>query len=356
MPLPEPRELTPRACELATCGEADKDLLKRCSSCKAVYYCGASHQMTDRSHHKNACTIIKKARKAVEKEEQELRDHPGDMFTPPNIFENGVGHFWGIHETRAYMRSRYHMVDVLLQVFGTPGGKIDAVQEALDNLVDMLRLCRGDNMGVRDLVPHLYIRLNRDQEAYDFVKWYATTGSESKYDWGDMDQPYLDIRDADVLEEPLETWANGKYLSLGHVAAVTLIKVRILLDLQSAQNAARALNGTIPPEIVGLIRGELVGSAVAGRPDILMGSTDHLTKLIKKVKSQIVKLYRSVNEYNPHFWRLMLSCPVSAASQRPGMYSHETKEEACLMIGYCLASWVETPGAFQLMMDLSQTV
>ncbi|CCT63383.1 uncharacterized protein FFB20_09596 [Fusarium fujikuroi] len=356
MPLPEPRELTPRICELGTCSEADKDLLKRCSSCKAVYYCGASHQTTDRSHHKNACTIIKKARKAVEKEEQELRDHPGDMFTPPNIFENGVGHFWGIHETRAYMRARYHMVDVLLQVFGTPGGKIDAVQEALDHLVDMLRLCRGDNMGVRDLVPHLYIRLNRDQEAYDFVKWYATTGSESKYDWGDIDQPYLDIRDADVLEEPLETWANGKYLSLGHVAAVTLIKVRILLDLQSAQNAARALNGTIPPEIVGLIRGELVGSAVAGRPDILMGSTEHLSKLIKKVKGQIAKLYRSVNEYNPHFWRLMLSCPVSAASQRPGMYSHETKEEACLMIGYCLASWVETPGAFQLMKDLSQTV
>ncbi|RBQ71319.1 hypothetical protein FVER14953_00128 [Fusarium verticillioides] len=356
MPLPEPRELTPRVCELSSCSEADTDLLKRCSSCKAVYYCGASHQTADRSHHKNGCTIIKKSRKAVEKEEQELRDHPGDMFTPPNIFENGVGHFWGIHETRAYMRARYHMVDVLLQVYGAPGGKIDAVQEALDHLLDMLRLCRGDNMGVRDLVPHLYIRLNRDQEAYDFVKWYATTGSESKYDWGDMDQPYLDIRDADVLEEPLETWSNGKYLSLGHVAAVTLIKARILFDLQSAQNAARALNGTIPPEIVGLIRGELVGSAVASRSDILLGSTEHLSELIKKVKDQIVKLYRSVNEYNPHFWRLMLSSPVSAASQRPGMYSHETKEEACLMIGYCLASWVETPGAFQLMKDLGQTV
>ncbi|CAF3435022.1 unnamed protein product [Fusarium graminearum] len=136
------------------------------------------------------------------------------------------------------------------------------------------------------------------------------------------------------------------------MAAVTLIKVRILLDLQSAQNTTRAFNGTIPPEIVGLISSELISSAVASRPDILMSNIEHLSKLIKKVKHQIVKLYRSVNEYNSHFWRLMLCSPVSAASQRPEAYSTGTKEEACLTIEQCLASWVETPGAFQLMKDL----
>jgi hypothetical protein len=278
------------------------------------------------------------------------------MFTPPNIFENGVGHFWGIHETRAYMRARYHMVDIMLQVFGAPGGRVDAVQEALDNLLDMLRLCRGDNMGVRDLVPHLYTRLNKEQAAYDFLKWYATTGSESNYDWGDMDLLYLDVKDADVLEEPLEVWANGQYLSLSHIAAVTLIKVRILLDLQSAQNTSRALNGTVPQEIIELIRGQLVGSVVESRPEILMGGTEKLSSLIQEIKDQVITLYKSVNTYNPHFWRLMLSDPYAAASQRPGMYSHETKEEACLMIGYCLASWVETPRAFDLIRDLSKTV
>ncbi|KAF4443305.1 MYND finger [Fusarium austroafricanum] len=296
------------------------------------------------------------ARKAVEKEEQELRDHPGDIFTPPNIFENGVGHFWGIHETRGYMRARYHLVDAILQVFGAPGGRIDAVKEALEHLLDMLRLCRGDNMGIRDLVPHLFIRLNKDQAAYDFVKWYATTGSESNYDWGDMDLPYLDVKDADVLEEPLEAWSNGQYLSLSHVAAVTLIKVRILLDLQAAQNTTRALNGTIPREIIGLIQTQLVGSAVESRPDILMRSTEDLSKLISKIKDQIVSLYKSVNTYNPHFWKLMLSDAFIAAGQRPGMYSHETKEEACLMIGYCLASWIETPGSFEVMRDVSKIV
>jgi hypothetical protein len=29
-------------------------------------------------------------------------------------------------------------------------------------------------MGVRDLIPALYIRLDQDQECYDFLKWWLT--------------------------------------------------------------------------------------------------------------------------------------------------------------------------------------
>ncbi|KAM0541188.1 hypothetical protein ACHAPJ_013352 [Fusarium lateritium] len=355
MPSPPHPILSQRACDFIACGATEGEL-HRCSSCQIAYYCGPAHQAADRGRHKNGCNALKKARKTLEKEEKQLRDHPGDMFCPPNIFENGVGHFWGISETRDYMRARYHMVDIMLQVFGAPGGRVDAVQEALDNLLDMLRLCRGDNMGVRDFVPPLYIRLNKDQAAYDFIKWYATTGSESNYDWGDTELPYLDVKDADVLETPLDVWTNGSYLSLSHVVAVTLIKVRILLDLQAAQNTTRALNGTIPREIIEIIRNQLVGSIVESRPEVLMGGTEELSSLIQKIKDQIIALYKSINTYNPHFWRLMLSDPYSAAKQKPGMYSHETKEEACLVIGYCLASWVETPGALDEIRTLSKTL
>lgn len=46
------------------------------------------------------------------------------------------------------------------------------------------RLCRSDNMGVRDLSPHLPLRLGNHQEWYGFVKCYATIGQGRDYDWG----------------------------------------------------------------------------------------------------------------------------------------------------------------------------
>ncbi|SPJ72155.1 uncharacterized protein FTOL_01883 [Fusarium torulosum] len=355
MPLPKHRALASRACEFLECSTTEGNLM-RCTGCMVVYYCSTAHQTLDRNRHKKGCNTIKKARKTLDKEEQELRNNPGDIFMPANIFENGVGHFWGILETRTYMRARYNMVDCLLQTFGAPGGHKEAVRQGLDNPLDMLRLSRSDNMGVRDIVPHLYLRLDRDQEVYDFLKWYATTGTESNYDWGDMDNPYLDVKDADVLEEPLDAWSNGRFLSLSHVAAVILIKVRVLLDLQAAQSTFRALKGTMPPEIIDLIRGQLIGSVVQSRPEIFKMTTEEISSLIQTIKDQIIVLYQSANIYNAHFWRLMLNNAIAASQQRPGMYSPETKEEACLTIGYCLASWVETPGAFELMKDLSDKV
>ena len=84
----------------------------------------------------------------------------------------------GILQTHPYVRARYGVVDALLAIKTK-----EAVEEAHSHVMDMLRLCRGDNMGVRDLVPALYLRLNRDQPCYDFIKWYSTSGRDPDYDW-----------------------------------------------------------------------------------------------------------------------------------------------------------------------------
>lgn len=47
----------------------------------------------------------------------------------------------------------------------------EAIGTALAETMDVLRLCRGDNLGVREGAPALMIRLGQDQEAYDFIKW-----------------------------------------------------------------------------------------------------------------------------------------------------------------------------------------
>ena len=78
-------------------------------------------------------------------------------------------------------------------MYRSPSDNLDLCrgEAALSHLLDMLRLCRGDNMGVRDVVPGLFLQLGRDQEYYHFLKWWAATGQYVDYDWGDMDEPYL---------------------------------------------------------------------------------------------------------------------------------------------------------------------
>lgn len=87
-------------------------------------------------------------RKAVEAGERTLGPRP---------FAEGVGHFWGMLETRPYMRARNGLASALWE-----SGRHD---EAVAHWVDLLRLNPADNQGVRDvLVPRL-LEERRDDEA-----------------------------------------------------------------------------------------------------------------------------------------------------------------------------------------------
>lgn len=215
--------LAPQSCAICRA----KSPLLHCSSCKVVTYCGTSHQTVDRPKHKAICTTIRKARETLEKEEAALRAAPDDMFLPTPVFEKCVGKFWDVLDTRDYMRARFAVVQALLKV-----DTARAVEQALEHLNDMLRLCRSDNLGVRDIVPDLLLRLGREQECYDFIKWWATWGGGS-HDLSDVTLPYLDIQGADVFES---IDAVGKHLSLSHLVSLTLLKLRLYLDLEAFED------------------------------------------------------------------------------------------------------------------------
>ncbi|OAQ67612.1 MYND finger [Pochonia chlamydosporia 170] len=343
--------LASRACEL--CHRREGTLL-RCSACQSIYYCGRDCQAKDRETHKTPCKLIKKARLLYEDEDHKLRNSPDDPFLPENIFENFAGRFWGILETRPYMRARYHLVDTILLSYGTAGGPVDSVKTSLDHLLDMIRLCRGDNLGVRQVVPALYIRLGRDQDAYDFMKWYGTAGKSRRYDWGNMDLPFLDVRGADALEPPTP-WLRECLLDFSHTVAVMLIKVRVLLDPQSIHNTRIALTGAIPQEVIEMIREQLVGSIVASRQNILLGTTEETTQLAEVMKKQIKDLYTAIQKYNPYFWNLLINDPDAGVLRRPnGGYTHWSKEEALLVLGFNYAAWYETMGAMDMLRKLNK--
>lgn len=77
----------------------------------------------------------KMLRSAIESGRQELG---------PNYFKSEVGNFWGIVETRPYMRALHQYALCLLG-----SGSAASLDEAIETLEDMLRLNPRDNQGAR---------------------------------------------------------------------------------------------------------------------------------------------------------------------------------------------------------------
>ena len=105
------------------------------------------------------------------------------------------------------------------------------------------------------------------------------------YDRGDTDLEFFDVKDADVFEA-VDLY-TGKYSNTNHAVSVTLIKIRLLLDVKTLDNAA-ILGEKIPTETIDKIRGNLVNSVIARNKDIML-STDR-GPLIKKLDWQVKQL------------------------------------------------------------------
>jgi tetratricopeptide (TPR) repeat protein len=81
-----------------------------------------------------------------------------------DAFADYVGEFWSFLETRPYMRARHGFASALWE----RGARV----EAIDHLSDMLRLCPGDNLGVRYLLSAWLIEAGRDDDLDALFKSY----------------------------------------------------------------------------------------------------------------------------------------------------------------------------------------
>jgi tetratricopeptide (TPR) repeat protein len=79
-------------------------------------------------------------------------------------FQQAIGHFWGILDTRPYMRAR---MGLALSLW-TAGRR----EEAAEHLRDMLRLNPNDNQGVRYTLAGFLLALDRDEELAKLIDQY----------------------------------------------------------------------------------------------------------------------------------------------------------------------------------------
>ncbi len=86
----------------------------------------------------------------------------GEKALGPEVFEEGLGHFWGIVPTRPYMRARRGLADCLWAM-----GEHD---EAIRHYRDMLRLNPSDNQGIRYTLAACLLTTNRDDELAELLE------------------------------------------------------------------------------------------------------------------------------------------------------------------------------------------
>jgi len=84
-------------------------------------------------------------------------------------FEEDAGHFWGLHETRPFMRALAGLAQMQKQLGQT--------EEAVTNYRQLLRLNPGDNQGVRYILLPLLIEQDADEAASELLEQYDEDGA-----------------------------------------------------------------------------------------------------------------------------------------------------------------------------------
>lgn len=101
--------------------------------------------------------LKKNMEKVIQKGEKQLTERGISM-------EEDAGHFYGILETRPYMRIRKTYLELLLEM-----GRF---RSALNEAEDLLRLCENDNLGVRYSLMALYSYFEEEGKALELFKKY----------------------------------------------------------------------------------------------------------------------------------------------------------------------------------------
>ena len=245
---------------------------------------------------------------------------------------------WSLAVTRNYMRACLGLIQAMAQIV-----TVESVQEQLEYLMDMLQMCRSDNLSVRILVPSLMLRLDQDQECYDFLKWWAVATEDFTYEWEITDSLYLNIRSANVFES-LDVF-NKKFRAFTHLVCLVLLKIKLLFDLIRLQQAEVSLRPRAPREIIDMILPLVPQSPIVKAQCIRMDGHTRAVK-IKTLQVQVDILFKYVSIANKYFWTA-LSDHSGRWIPMPEFFAEGSVEESQVALKATYDAWIETPGAIE---------
>lgn len=136
----------------------------RCSRCKIIAYCGREHQTAYFREHKDTCREVARARASLKEEEEKLLEY----FAPHNPFMNPSALFGRMARVCPYLEAHCQYIFALGDL-----NDYHALQIALEQAFDWLRIDRHDRTHVKCLVLPMLIRSGRDQEGYEYLRQWC---------------------------------------------------------------------------------------------------------------------------------------------------------------------------------------
>ena len=118
----------------------------------------------------------------------------GEKSLGAEFFAENKGYFWGIIETRPYMRARKSLADELLCA--------ERGLEAMQHFEELLKLCPDDNMGVRFDLLQAYLTTDHIEQALDLLN-RTSEDAGAIWNWGAVLIHYL-LRDFAAATRSLE--------------------------------------------------------------------------------------------------------------------------------------------------------
>ena len=299
----------------------------RCFGCKRAITC---HTIQRQSHKLEALAT-------------QLRNFPGDVWGTPagDIFANFAGSFWSFCPTRAYIRTRTDLADYIGRL--RPSTQHTLAAE-FEHVMETLRLGRSDCDRLRRAVPALLIRQGRDQEAYEYMEGWVRSPSGQVFSFGDPSLGHVDLQSRSAFISLSVFHWQGEELSF--LVAVTLIKLRLLLDLQKLCVMWPYLQLLLPLELVVKVAMYLPRTDFLATESKLSEILDRneLVERVREMEAEVVALLRSVMDWNPYFWRGLLN-PDEFLLFRPVKFKTHSVGEMQAALGWSYLSWAETPGA-----------
>ena len=307
-----------------------------CPKCSFVSYCDTEHLVSDRHRHRPICNGVNAGQIKLSKQESLLREPSLDSTSPLNPFDARRGSFWSFRSTRRYMCDRFNLAHNLLTMRSKK-----SVQEALYHLRDMIRLSQIDEMGLREIVPGVMLRLDFDQDAYDFVRSWAAWDPHGQ-------QERQKVHDANVFVN-VKTYIDS-IKSLGHLFALLILQLKLLVDIRHikiSRKICRQYEG-VPTDIQYLIDEQLVRSSLSRK--FMKQSFQDLIKSELSLLEQVYLIGDKVVKSNG-FFMLNLFYLDEALVARVNSYAGGSWNEMSIAMLHSYAAYRETQGLLPLMTE-----
>lgn len=293
--------------------------LSRCTDCHVIFYYSLEHCTALWPQHEATCIEIKNAKLELKLEDEVNPNH-----------ENPT-----LHCSYAF---------ALLKVRTRT-----AVQSALKQLLECLRVDTGSKSNAQLWIPCLHLRLGEDQKCYNYITWSLEHVAAGYPDWATSDLSQLYTTNANAFEpfDALEQRSGSNNWSIRFLVLL-LLKLRLLFELGELKarcELSSTARNKLPAEVWLHVRSYLIGPATMNNRPLMnaLAEGKDLSPCISELETEVhmhcLRSAKLSRKFLPALKEYVMSGRHLLDDDSPDFFQTRPALSAIF------DAWAETPGA-----------